>query len=279
MTARARTSSQRASQAVPGRPLLIGNVDRVAPVRVGVGWATPQDIVLPAFAMEVREQLVESWAGVAGACQAGVVSYTRLIQHLMAHGAPGDFVLDATRALWDTAHHARLTLGMASAYAQVELTFGPIDTDGLNGPTVTVAETVDLVVREGCVGETVAAAQLASARDYAQNAVLRQLLARMADDAERHVALNWRLLKWLVSTHPQECSRLLPAFDLACADFPAPRKDPLAEVLRRNGRLASDEAHRVARNTLARVVRPDLAALADGVSSSTPVSLNIRSSG
>lgn len=274
-----RTSTQRAAEALPGRALLVGQSDRTAEVGEGSGWGTHPELVLPAFAPEVRSHLASSWAEAAAASHGGVASYARLIQHLVAHGAPADFVIEATRALWDATHHARLTLGIASVYAGTELTFGPLDLDGANGPTVTVAETVDLVVREGCVGETIATAQLAVARDYAQAVAVRQVLARMADDSERHVAQSWRLLKWLVSQWPEQRARLLPSCEAASADAPTPRKDPMAEVLRRNGRLPAEEAHRIARNTVGRTVRPALQALAEGTSTSTPVTPNIRSSG
>jgi hypothetical protein len=68
----------------------------------------------------------------------------------------------------------------------------PIPTD--------VATVVAALVEEGCVGETVGAAEVRESARCTSQAALVTAFAKIAEDEERHAALAWRSLQWMLDT-------------------------------------------------------------------------------
>ena len=52
------------------------------------------------------------------------------------------------------------------------------------------------VIREGCIGETVAAVEAAEALEHAVDPMVRDALARIAKDELRHADLAWQFVRW-----------------------------------------------------------------------------------
>src|SRR5436190_13763000 len=58
---------------------------------------------------------------------------------------------------------------------------------------------IETVVREGCIGETVAALEAREALARASDPAVRAVLARIARDEARHAELAWRTVAWALS--------------------------------------------------------------------------------
>ncbi|MCA9559228.1 MAG: hypothetical protein KC583_11780, partial [Myxococcales bacterium] len=97
------------------------------------------------------------------------------------------------------------------------------------------------LVREACAGETMGAADAAMAADDEPDPVVRAVWQRIAEDEQRHAALGWQTLAWLLADADASLRAVaLDAFD-----------DALGRLVRRPGR---DEV-------VATVVPPAMAAL------------------
>jgi hypothetical protein len=58
---------------------------------------------------------------------------------------------------------------------------------------------VRLTVREGCIGETIAAIEAAEARATTQEPHIRAVLGCIQSDELRHAALAWRFVQWALA--------------------------------------------------------------------------------
>lgn len=131
---------------------------------------------------------------------ASVASFARFVGELLALAAPPALILAAQAAIVDELEHARLCFELA-AREHGPVRPGPLPLD--RRTTARAGDPVALalaVFEEGCVGETVAAAEAAVAADEAVDADARRTLARIAADERRHAALAWQTLRWLVDT-------------------------------------------------------------------------------
>src|SRR5262249_26143628 len=77
---------------------------------------------------------------------------------------------------------------------------GPLALDGaLDGRDL--AMFVRTLVREGCVGETIAAIEARIEHEDESDPAVRAALATIADDEARHAELAWRTVAWLLAEH------------------------------------------------------------------------------
>lgn len=141
------------------------------------------------------------WTEIACMEHASIASFARFTLELLALGAPAELVRDAQLAALDEIEHARLAFELASAHAGRAIGPGPLDVRG-----VTVRDDVEEIARslveEGCVGETIGAAE--AARDaIAEPGPVGEILSRIARDEERHAVLAWRTLQWMLEAHPR----------------------------------------------------------------------------
>src|SRR6185369_11435722 len=89
---------------------------------------------------------------------ASVASFGRFALELLAAGAPAALVEDAHRAALDEVRHARLCFDLASAYAGEAIAPGAFPFEGRVEVTSDLASIASRAAREGCIGETIAAA-------------------------------------------------------------------------------------------------------------------------
>ena len=82
---------------------------------------------------------------------------------------------------------------------------------------------VATLVREGCIGETVAALEAAEAREHATDPVVRAVLQQIAADETRHAELAWRALRWALDSDNVELARAVGEELEAALYEPAPR--------------------------------------------------------
>lgn len=179
-----------------GRPFLVDGEERVAPSIFGDEWSKLGDTVdCAGLDAELRVQVARHYVAAGLMEHASIAAFARFALQLLALGAPPALVEDTTRAIADETRHAKLCFGLAARYEGHATGPGPLALDGaLAG--VSLLEVADLVVREGCIGETGAALEAAWAADGAQDPALRALLSSIAEDELRHAALAFRFVAW-----------------------------------------------------------------------------------
>lgn len=248
-----------------GRPLVVGGGARAATLGgKGGAWVALRELDVASMDEALRRRVAEAWARDALFEHASVASFSRFSLHLLAVAAPPELVDDAHSAARDEIHHARLCFALASAYAGEPLGPGPLPLDGdvlgaLDLPSIAAA-----TVREGCVGETLASLEAATALEHATVPAAREALSIITEDEARHAELAWRFVRWALDVGDDNVrAAVSAAFDEALA-APAPTPapvDPLDAALLAHGRLSDARRQAVLREGLEEVVRPAAAAL------------------
>jgi hypothetical protein len=184
------------NDAVCGRPFLVDAAARVAPVVSGGDWNAPgQAPCVEHLTGREREALAGHWSRLGQMEHASIAAFARFNLQLLSLGAPSELVEQCTRALADETAHTKLCFRLASAYAGRTLGPGALDVAGSLAVT-TLEQIVDLVLVEGCIGETSAALEALEAADTASDPVIRAAYTQIAADEQRHAALAFRFLRW-----------------------------------------------------------------------------------
>jgi hypothetical protein len=241
-----------------GRPFVVAGVARQARLH---GRARTRE--RSSLAADVRERLATHWAAVARAEHASVASFAQFGARLLALGAPSQLVRAALRAAGDEARHAELALARANEYGETLLEFGALDTSGASDRSESFAATVLSCVREGCIGETLAALEFATLADACADASLAADLRMIADDEARHAALAWRFVQWALAREPSLAKQVAAVFESAVdreatAACTMPKS---ADVLRAHGCLPANERQQLERTGLRHLVQPCVDAL------------------
>lgn len=251
------------SNAACGRPFYVDDAAITAGPAARDDWRAL--LAAPAAPAALRPRLAAYWTRI-GLCEhASVASFARFILQLLAVGAPPELVLAGQQALADEVEHARLCFALASLYQGTGVGPGPL-------PAATGADASDLesvvaaVIREACVGETLSALEAREAAARAEDPTLRRVLARIADDEQRHAELGWRFVQWaLARLDAAAQARAASSFNAAIAGAEATvaalAGRPAAPELRPHGVV--DEPLRAAlwREGLRALVRPAAEAL------------------
>jgi hypothetical protein len=126
---------------------------------------------------------------------ASVAAFARFALQLLHVGAPRELLLACQQAMADETEHARLCFELASVYLDRDVGPGVLPMDAaLEGTNL--ESIVRLVMREGCIGETIAAQEAAEAAAYAQDAAVLSVLERIHQDERAHAELAWRFVAW-----------------------------------------------------------------------------------
>ncbi|HLT40718.1 MAG TPA: ferritin-like domain-containing protein [Enhygromyxa sp.] len=244
-----------------GRPFVVAGTTRQADLRARGGGRLGA-CELPE---RVREQLIDHWTAVARAEHASIASFAQFGARLLAIGAPPSLVRDALAAAGDEVRHAELALARASELTGVALEFGPLDVGeaGRASLTESFADTVLACVREGCIGETLAALELGAAALACDDVELAASLRAIADDEARHAALAWSLVRWALDRAPGLAPAVAAVFESLVVAEPAPERFDASEraLLRAHGCLPSSERHRVRQAGVRALLGPCAAAL------------------
>lgn len=247
-----------------GRPYVVAGAGVAAGATRTAGW-TDDDIRpdVRGLDAEARCALAEAWLRDALLEHASVASFGRFALELMAAGAPADLLADAHRAALDEIEHARLCLSLASAYAGARLSPAAFPFGGSAEVRSDLASIAAAVVREGCIGETLAAAQAAAQLERATDPAVRRVLAAIVEDESRHAELAWRTVAWAIRSGGEEVRRAVElAFagaDHGVATSDAP--EDARTAMRTHGRLAGVELDEALRTARREVVAPCAAAL------------------
>jgi hypothetical protein len=153
---------------------------------------------------------------------ASIAAFARFNLQLLSLGAPAALVEACNNALIDETAHARLCFGLASRYGGTPVGPGPLDIGRCLEET-SLMEVAKLVLREGCLGETVAAFEALEASELAVDPAVKQTLSRIARDEQRHAELAFQFLKWALdrsspvvrATLAREAAQRMQEFELA----------------------------------------------------------------
>lgn len=243
-----------------GRPLVIEGAPRTAAAELREDWLADMNLVTEPPA-EVTVALARYWADVAALEHASVASFARFTLELLAQGAPPELVADAQRAALDEVEHARLGWALASLWSRRRIGPGPLSMTGLV-PACDLGEMVTALVKEGCVGETLGAAEAKLLAEEVRDPVLASALHRIAADEQRHAELAWRTLRWLSSLHGTRVRDVaLTAEREAEAELLAVKSAAPAEMVAPEWGLVSEATSRQRRREMLQmIVRPVLAA-------------------
>jgi hypothetical protein len=215
----------------------------------------------------LRARAAADWAQVAQLEHASIASFARFTLQLLAVGAPPQLVEASLRAGLDEVAHARATFRLASRYAGAPVGPGPLP---LHGPVLgdlSLATIAAATVTEGCVNETIGALEAAEAAAGCEDAEVRDVLNRIAEEEARHGELAWAFVRWALGVGGDDVRRAVgAAFEIAEAalQVPPPASDPDAVELRRQGLLTARERHEIRLRGLREIVRPAAAQLEFG---------------
>ena len=254
---------------VCGRPFLVAGAARVASHESRIDFLDVTTPYVATLSSPARRVLAEHYTAVALMEHASVAAFARFVLELLSAGAPSELVEAAGEAMRDELRHTRLCFGLASAYAGVQRGPGSLDTTGAFEP-VSFEERLRTAFLEACVGETVAAFEVAEAAARATDPVVASVLGEIAADEMRHAALGFRFVRWALGTLSPErragtVVELLGAMErqrpgsrgrvIPCSDEPS---------LRAHGLLPRDVLREVRASAFDEVVVPcTLAALGD----------------
>lgn len=205
-----------------GRPFLIEAISRVAPVVSSRAWAkhfNPAPRVDHLTADE-RLTLAAHWTQMGQMEHASIAAFARFSLQLLSLGAPPELVEACTAALADETAHTKLCFGIASAYAGHAVGPGPLDITGSLAVT-SLADIVDLVIAEGCFGETRAALEALEAADSAADPVIAAAYGQIAEDEQRHAELAFRFVRWALERDAQTVLPRITACSTARRSVPA----------------------------------------------------------
>lgn len=263
-----------------GRPFLVAGSERLADAAPRADWCASLELDVVGLDPELRSRLAAHWTKTGLMEHASVAAFARFALQLLSLGAPADLLGATHEAMADELRHARTAFALASAYAGCAVGPGPLAIDGaleLGGSSETEAASlssavVRTTIREGCVGETVAALEAAEAAAATRDATVRDVLASIAEDETRHALLAWRFVRWFAETAGESGRALVAdAFASALADKRARlaarvEAHPLDAQLATHGALPETAKRELRRQALDVVV----ARAADALLAATP---------
>ena len=190
----------------------------------------------------------------------------------MSLGAPSELVEACNRALADETAHTRTCFGLASAYGGTAIGPARLDIEHCFEDTSLLA-IAKLVLREGCLGETVASLEALAAAEVASDPAVKRALTQIANDELRHAELAFKFLRWaLTLSSVEEHHELAREAAQQLADFESDARNAEREAkgdrLARHGLVAGDALRAIHLAAVRDVTRPLLAALFDVETSS-----------
>ena len=255
-----------------GRPFLVGGCALTAPLVDGErGWGRASiagfEPIVETMCAEARAIAAEAWARDGALEHASIASFGRFALELLAVGAPAELVADAHRAAVDEVRHAQLCFELASSYAGARRSPGAFPFGGAVEVETDLARIAARAVREGCVGETLAATLAAEQLAHATDPTVRRVLAAIAEDEAGHAELAWRFVAWAIRKGGATVRTAVAlAFDSALMANDAIGDDVTGyePELRAHGRLSRAELAAAAKSTRYEVILPNAVALLRG---------------
>ena len=253
------------SNAVCGRPFLVEACPRLAEIEMRSDWLSA-DVrpSLMGLSPLQRAELSAHWARLGQMEHASIAAFARFNLQLLSLGAPGELIEACNRALVDETAHTRLCFALASEYGGTAL--GPARLDIAHCfEDNSLQAIMNLVLREGCLGETVAALEALEAATLATDLAVRSALSRIARDEQTHAELAFKFLAWaLTQSSPDARAQLEHEAQRALADFeaealarPADQRDSLGS----DGIIGGEALRAIHLGAVREVVEPLLSAI------------------
>jgi len=253
---------------VCGRPFVVDDAPRFSAVEPRADWLDATLVPELSGLMPVeRAQLAAHWARLGQMEHASIAAFARFQLQLLSLGAASELVEACNRALADETAHARTCFALASAYGGTALGPSRLDIERCFEDTSLTA-IAKLVLREGCLGETVASLEAVAAAEVATDPAVKHALTRIARDELSHAELAFKFLRWALA-----CSSLEERHELGCAaaqqlaDFESAvrsqARTPTVDRLAAHGLIAGDALRAIHLAAVRDVARPLLAALFD----------------
>jgi hypothetical protein len=238
-----------------GRPFREADVAVLAAVVPRGDWCGTDIPATSTLASTVDLARAAAWALSGANEHASIAAFSKLALELLAHGAPPSLVRAVHLAGVDEIDHAERCFALAARFGGAAVGPGAIPFTAAIVATRPLADIAADAVREGCVGETTGAVLARAAADAAADPQVREALAAIAADEERHAALSWQVVAWAVRSGGAEVREAVRAAFLA----------PVAPVdvteLAVRAQVAPAVLQAAARASLAEVVRPAARAL------------------
>lgn len=209
-----------------GRPFVVNGVERTATASRRQDWQ--QTCELPPILDADRDCVAAHYLEMALAEHASVASFARFTLQLLAVGAPAALVAGSSRAMGEEISHAQFAFGVTSALRREPV--GPASLDVMEPKNKQLdhdlASVVRSTVREGILGETLAALELKAAARHA-HPLLRARLESIAEDEARHAELAFAFVAWALDQDPMIAH--IVQQELAHADPSSPPDLPALE--------------------------------------------------
>jgi hypothetical protein len=214
-----------------------------------------------AAASDVSQTLARGWLEDALAEHASVASFARLTLELVSLGAPAELVERAQSAALDEIRHARMCFALSERYSGLPVGPSALAVDGAL-PSVDLEQLAVRTVRDGCIGETVAALIVAEQAQAAVDPELAAGLHAIAEDEARHAELSWSMLRWALEAGGTRVrAAVARTFESTLAQLTVSVAPAQGPSLRAYGRLNAAEIATVTARALAEVVAPCARAL------------------
>lgn len=203
-----------------GRPFLVAQNQRCAEIRPTLTWLD-EEIELPEVPNDLllAWRLAEHWTDIALCQHAAIASFSRLTLLLMACKAPPALLRASALAQATKVQHARAAFQLASHYGHTCVGPGPLDVED----SILQADserTLGLLIREGCLGETLAALEAEQAAAESDDPKLEAIWRRFAEDGGDHASFAWSTFTWLLESQPRLAKRTRAEFAEALMELP-----------------------------------------------------------
>jgi hypothetical protein len=164
----------------------------------------------------------------------------------------------------DETRHAKVCFAIASRYAHRAVGPGALPVERSLGES-SLIEIVLNTIREGCLGETIAAVEAGEAAAHACDPTIRGTLSAIGSDETTHAALAWRFVKWALGQGDAELrSAVIDEFQRIEADVPRSpsiRMIPADWGLLQNGVVPHPMRGEIRAKTIKEIVMPCARAL------------------
>jgi hypothetical protein len=244
-----------------GRPFLVAGAARSALAEARSDWRAGG--LAPSLAGiddARREALAAYWTRAGLMEHASIAAFARFVLQLLSVGAPPGLVNDAQAAILDESEHARACFALASAYAGRPVGPGPLAMSGALDE-VDERSILIMVLREGCIGETVAALEAAEAREHATDPVIQRALEKIAVDEGRHAELAWRYAAWAIARGGEALRAAAREVLLEAFEDTSAAPDSSEDSLLCHGILSAQHRAELRRQAMIKAIRPSAVAL------------------
>lgn len=188
-------------QVACGRPFLVEGTARLAPLTQGRCQADLEPIGAGLSAV-ARQVIGAHWAEIGLMEHASIAAFARFALQLMHVGAPHSLLVAAQQAMLDETNHAQVCFDIASRVLGHAVGAGKLPMDHALAENE-LENIVRLVVREGCIGETMAAMEASEAAAMATEPTIKAALEQIQGDEKRHAELAWRFVQWALQEDAQ----------------------------------------------------------------------------